>query len=597
VAGQTGNSWSPLLSATQQYWVEAVNGNCSSTSRKTVTAYVHPEPVITATNNGAIAFGGSVVLSVGNYAYDTFQWLDAANNDSPISGATSSSYTVSVEGNFKVRVSKSSSLQFKSQNFSVGSAYSQNLNYIISNTILTPDIVSEASIKTLPVEKVTQTIQYFDGLGRLMQSVSTQGSPNKKDIVQPVVYDVFGREGVKYLPYTASGVGSNNGLFKNSALSEQSAFYNNTSSVATDVAPFSRTIFEPSPLNRVLEQGAPGAVWQPDATNDYSSTDHTLKKAYEFNLADEVLLWSYTSPTTALPLGLVNTGNGTTPVYYLANQLRKNKTKDEQHHEVIEYIDKEGHTLLKRVQATSTSNASTTDSNRDTNWASTYYIYDDFGNLVCVIPPEASRLLLTQYYQSGANDATKNDFLKRWTFRYVYDLKKRLIQKQVPGAEPVYMVYDKRDRLVMTQDGNQRSSAKKYWTFTKYDELNRPILTGIKEITRNATQAQMQVSVDSFYNIAGAKVYEQYVGNVANNIHGYTNQAYPTTTAGAAVNKDHYLTVTYYDRYDFKSQWCFVSAAAIGKSTGDRSGDRIEGQSIGWWRYRRIYLVKDCELF
>jgi hypothetical protein len=164
-------------------------------------------------------------------------------------------------------------------------------------------------------------------------------------------------------------------------------------------------------------------------------------------------------------------------------------------------------------------------------------------------------LLLTQYYQSGANDATKNDFLKRWTFRYVYDLKKRLIQKQVPGAEPVYMVYDKRDRLVMTQDGNQRSSAKKYWTFTKYDELNRPILTGIKEITRNATQAQMQVSVDSFYNIAGAKVYEQYVGNVANNIHGYTNQAYPTTTAGAAVNKDHYLTVTYYDRYDFKSQW------------------------------------------
>jgi hypothetical protein len=111
-------------------------------------------------------------------------------------------------------------------------------------------------------------------------------------------------------------------------------------------------------------------------------------------------------------------------------------------------------------------------------------------------------LLPTQYYQSGATDATKETFMQRWAFRYVYDGRKRLSQKQVPGAEPVYMVYDRRDRLAMTQDGNQRSvPGKKYWSFTKYDEFNRPVLTGIKEITRAATQAQMQASVDSFYNV------------------------------------------------------------------------------------------------
>ncbi len=39
------------------------------------------------------------------------------------------------------------------------------------------------------------------------------------------------------------------------------------------------------------------------------------------------------------------------------------------------------------------------------------------------------------------------------------------------------MVYDKADRLVLTQDANLRSQGK--WMFTKYDQLSRPIYTGI----------------------------------------------------------------------------------------------------------------------
>ncbi len=37
---------------------------------------------------------------------------------------------------------------------------------------------------------------------------------------------------------------------------------------------------------------------------------------------------------------------------------------------------------------------------------------------------------------------------------------KRMVEKQLPGAEPVYMVYDKRDRLVLVQDGNLRQENK-----------------------------------------------------------------------------------------------------------------------------------------
>lgn len=62
-------------------------------------------------------------------------------------------------------------------------------------------------------------------------------------------------------------------------------------------------------------------------------------------------------------------------------------------------------------------------------------------------------------------------------FRYEYDARGRMIAKKVPGAGWVYMIYDKRDRLVFTQDANMRS--KNQWMTMLYDELNRPVLTGM----------------------------------------------------------------------------------------------------------------------
>src|SRR5690606_38086520 len=134
-----------------------------------------------------------------------------------------------------------------------------------------------------------------------------------------------------------------------------------------------------------------------------------------------------------------------------------------------------------------------------------------------------------------------------------YDSRNRMVIKQVPGAEPVYMVYDNRDRLVLTQDGNQRStgSSIRYWAFTKYDELNRPVLTGIKDTSVLLTQEQMQAIVDDHYLKGWASWGERYVGDVEGNVHGYSNKCYPVTTSGASVNLNDYLTATYYDDYSF----------------------------------------------
>ena len=98
----------------------------------------------------------------------------------------------------------------------------------------------------------------------------------------------------------------------------------------------------------------------------------------------------------------------------------------------------------------------------------TYYVYDDFDRLRYVIPPKASKQIGTVI-----PDTVYNELI----YYYKYDKKGRKILKKLPGAEPVYMVYDERDRLVLSQDGKQRANNK--WQFVKYDALNRKVMTGV----------------------------------------------------------------------------------------------------------------------
>ena len=405
-------------------------------------------------------------------------------------------------------------------------------------------------------DSVTETIQYFDGLGRPIQSTTRQGSPSGQDIVNFFVYDSFGRKTKQYLPYVSA---TTNGSLIETPIPQQQSFYQDMFGVSDGQSAIAETIIERSDLSRVLEQGAPGSAWQPDNADTYNApVDRSIKKAYEFNVANEVLLWTFTPPDATYLFGKVNAGTTATPVYYGANQLYKNKTKDEERHEVIEYVDKQGRTVLKRVQAVS-GTPSSSDANKDSNFASTYYIYDDFGNLVCVIPPEATKRLATEYYQSGSTDATKDAFLKRWAFRYAHDARKRMTMKQVPGADAIYMIYDNRDRLVMTQDGVQRLSSPYRWLFTKYDELNRPILTGIKDTTALLSQTVMQNVVDTYYSLIDStkpwRNYSETFVGASGPVHGYTNKSYPQVTTATTLNANQYLTVTYYDNYDFKATW------------------------------------------
>lgn len=139
------------------------------------------------------------------------------------------------------------------------------------------------------VSEVKQTTQYFDGLGRPLQTVRKGVSNSGKDIVTPVVYDAFGRETYKYLPYVPKTGNVNDGKFKTDPFNSQKAFYQDTvlspSSKGENIF-YSQVDFEPSPLNRVLNSYATGNSWSKSGGN------HPVGQEYQLNtLADSVRIW------------------------------------------------------------------------------------------------------------------------------------------------------------------------------------------------------------------------------------------------------------------------------------------------------------------
>ncbi|MEJ7645920.1 MAG: fibronectin type III domain-containing protein [Chryseolinea sp.] len=419
-------------------------------------------------------------------------------------------------------------------------------NYVRQTTVLKAGLTTPAAVNAAPITDKIVSTEFYDGLGRAVQTVIRQGSFSGADITQALAYDQFGRETVTYLPY-ADG---NGGWYKENALKDpttgvytegkQYQFYQTGGLLPFDTKPFAETRFEPSPLNRVLAAGSPGVSWQPDGTDSYTSTDKTLKKAYQVvSSASEVRLFTFVYPVAASTerLGIINGGASGSPTFYPANKVYRNRTKDENGSEVLDYVDAQGRTLLRRVQAVSSPSAI-----NDTDYASTYYVYDDFGNLTCVLPPKASEVIATGYLNQ--TDANKEIFLRRWAFRYRYDERGRMIRKQLPGAGQVIMVYDNLDRLVLVQDSVQRAKSTREWIFTKYDALGRPVLTG--KYLNNGFYPSVRDVVNNYYNGLPTTEpwYESYVGSTGA-ILGYTNKSFPLTT----VEADH-LTAIYYDKYD-----------------------------------------------
>ncbi|HAF28100.1 MAG TPA: hypothetical protein DCG75_03535, partial [Bacteroidales bacterium] len=380
--------------------------------------------------------------------------------------------------------------------------YSQETQNFIIEKVYT----SGTTVPTTGISDKNISVNYFDGLGRPIQSVQVAASPDGKDVIQHIAYDDLGRESKKFLPYVSNYAG---GYYRDNAATEQEAFYDPLTvpeNIADDINPWADIVFEESPLNRVLEQGAPGTAWQ---TNGIEA-DHAVHFTYQTN-AGEVKLFELDAGNN-----LIVNGD------YTSAKLYKTGTRDENEVWSYEYKDLLGRVVLK---VTDPANLN----------LQTYYVYDDFGLLRYVIPPKAVEEIGTQ-----TTGAIAQAVLDNLCYYYEYDGRKRMSIKKLPGADPVYMVYDNRDRLVLTQDGNLRNDNK--WMFTKYDQLNRHILTGIYDYGDTICQSNMQIYVNTQFETLN--YFEVYDGSLTDL--GYTNQSFPQLDSN-----DEILSATFYDNYNF----------------------------------------------
>jgi RHS repeat-associated protein len=381
----------------------------------------------------------------------------------------------------------------------------ENLNYIRTKTVLMPGIGTLQQLDNLNTGEQIQQTEYFDELGRKIQTVLKQNSPLQKDMVSINEYDQLSRESIKRLPFVSTPVQignvDNDGKFKSNALVQQAAFYNGTNSPINGQGEtffYGQVDFEASPLNRVLKTFAPGNSWVGTSGTGISN-EKSQESQYLLN----------TKNGDAVKIFTMSGGFPVSVDTYNDGELYKTISIDESKHQVVEFKDKLGNVILKKVQLVNT----VTDGH--SGWLCTYYIYDNFGLLKFVLPPKATELYLT-----GTVIATIADQL---CFSYEYDQRHRLIMKKIPGAAKSWMVYDQRDRLIMMQDGNlgtPPTGIMKKWMVTEYDLLNRPVRTGL--LSDNNDQA---------YHAFHAS---------------QSTSSYPDVSTGYEL-----LTETYYDNYDW----------------------------------------------
>jgi RHS repeat-associated protein len=453
----------------------------------------------------------------------------------------------------------------------------QNRNSIKNITYKT---ATAASISAPTILQANQNITYFDGLGRPVQKNSYQSSASGKDIVIPIQYDGFGRQTRDYLPFASTQ--NNMGYIEPATLIPNLISQYQTNYGAANNNPFSEKQLEASPLGRVFQQAAPGNDWA-------LANNHTIKMDYQTNTASDAVKNYTANAVWKVSSGLydptLNKGNASG--LYDSNQLFKTITYDENttvlpsetNGSTVEFKNKEGQVVLKRTYDAGMRH-------------DTYYVYDQYGNLSYVIPPKAVDVINVSNIQSditsaavvtsgsvlsltasnsirllaGFNAVAGSTFsaqidnslqntLNDLCYQYKYDYRNRLVEKKIPGKGWEFIIYDKLDRVVATGPANSpfNNSTSIGWLITKYDALNRPVITAwmpavsVNSLVRTNLQGDRNSETVNFSEAKTASL-----TNINNVNIRYTNVVWPKNLATSEpATIYHILTINYYDNYDY----------------------------------------------
>lgn len=234
------------------------------------------------------------------------------------------------------------------------------INQVTTYSSKVSGLTADTDIMQASEDKVSKSVNYLDGFGRPLQTVNVKASSNNKDVATVHHYDGFGRELKKYLPFERN-TSDGRLLFFNPETPQNAlkAFYSNPQDEIADTAiPYTESLFEASPVNRLLREASPG-------TSVQSNNVRTFE--YGANTSGEVTKWSMNSNGQPVVSGT-----------YASGELSKSKVIDENGNVSIEYKDKLEQLILTRK---------VNEDNGVTQYIDTYFVYTPLGQLIFVLPP------------------------------------------------------------------------------------------------------------------------------------------------------------------------------------------------------------------
>ena len=284
--------------------------------------------------------------------------------------------------------------------------------------------------------KYIDKIVYYDGLGRPFETALKAASPSRSDIVTYQEYDGAGRQ---YKVWSPVPMAAHDGCIGQSCIQTASqSFY-------LDPMAYQEIIYEQSSLDRTSYTTGPGQAWynagRKVKNNYFTNTEKGSLACVLYAIQDD-------------QQSILNKG------FYPKSELVVIQTTDEDDHVNYEFKDKQGRMVLKRVMDGS-------------KMLDTYFVYDDFGRLRYVLPPDASQRLSTANSSWNIN----HELLQRTAYYYQYDRRGNCVIKKLPGCKAILMKYDMADRLIFSQDGNQYE--KKEWSLFLYDAFGRHVISAV----------------------------------------------------------------------------------------------------------------------
>ena len=320
----------------------------------------------------------------------------------------------------------------------------------------TPAVSTQQSYIKTTTYRLTNShatdIAYYDDFGYNNQTIAQNATGDgAKNLVSFQTLDFLHRPKRRYLPYP---VNSNAGGYILSPEASQKSFYRNLYGLSYGQEySWTSQLYEPVAGDRVIASYDCGANYQSDA--------HSARYHYCGNASQSIPIITINSSTGALSISS----------YYPANALSCNELTDADGNILSIWTDKNGKTICEQK-----------------GLAKTLFGYDDCGRLRWIISPEGVALL-----HSGSSHTMFDSFANQWCFRYDYDSAGRQVIKRIPGCSEQYYVYDKLDRVVMSQDGNLRNDNK--WLVCLYDNFGRP--TEERLVSGVATRSSLQSGFDS----------------------------------------------------------------------------------------------------